>query len=67
LAEGGDIAIPLANGTISVDDIEGDLFDLTRGLAQGRGANGDDDITLFKSVGTALEDLAAANLVMRNL
>ena len=67
LAEGGDIAIPLANGTISVDDIEGDLFDLTRGLAGGRGANGENDITLFKSVGTALEDLAAAKLVMQNL
>ena len=67
MAEGGDIAIPLANGTINELDIEGDLFDLTRGLVQGRRTGQDSDITLFKSVGTALEDLAAAQLVMRNL
>ena len=38
----------------------GDLFDLCRGEVAGRRA--DDEITLFKSVGTALEDLAAARL-----
>ena len=67
MVEGGDIAIPLASGVITADDVRGDLFDLTRGLVQGRGDNQDGDITLFKSVGTALEDLAAAQLVMRNL
>ena len=67
LVEGGDIAIPLANGTITENDVRGDLFDLTRGLVQGRTQGQDGDITLFKSVGTALEDLAAAQLVMRNL
>ncbi|MBT3532296.1 MAG: ornithine cyclodeaminase family protein [Rhodospirillaceae bacterium] len=67
LVEGGDIAIPLANSTINEDDIQGDLFDLTRGLVRGRVDGEDDDITLFKSVGTALEDLAAAKLVMQNL
>lgn len=67
MVEGGDIAIPLASGVISVDDVQGDLFELTRGLVRGRTVDQDSDITLFKSVGTALEDLAAAQLVMRNL
>ncbi|MDA1098955.1 MAG: ornithine cyclodeaminase family protein [Proteobacteria bacterium] len=67
MIEGGDIAIPLANGSIKKSDVQGDLFDLTRGLVQGRTSGQDADITLFKSVGTALEDLAAAQLVMRNL
>jgi len=65
LVEGGDIAIPLANGTLSEAEVVGDLFDLTRGGVAGRGA--DEEITLFKSVGTALEDLAAAQLVMQRL
>ncbi len=41
----------------------GDLFDLTREQVEGR--QDSTDITLFKSVGTALEDLAAAELVFR--
>ncbi len=67
LVEGGDIAIPLENGVIKESDVHGDLFDLTRGLVEGRTPGKDTDITLFKSVGTALEDLAAARLVMQNL
>ena len=39
----------------------GDLFDLTRGTVKGRQSS--DEITLFKSVGAALEDLAAGILV----
>lgn len=61
LAEAGDIVQPIAAGIISPDDIVADLFDLTRGTVAGRGAA--DDITLFKSVGTALEDFAAAVLL----
>ena len=41
--------------------MQGDLFELCRGKAKGREAP--DEITLFKSVGTAIEDLAAAMLV----
>lgn len=59
--EAGDIVQPIRNGVISENDIVADLFDLTRGLQAGRRANS--EITLFKSVGTALEDLAAAQLV----
>ena len=56
--EAGDITQPLANGRLTLDAIAGDLFDLTRGSSAGR--LDEDEITLFKSVGTALEDLAAA-------
>jgi ornithine cyclodeaminase len=61
----GDIAIPLRKKVITPKDIEGDLFELCRGKAKGRRRA--TDITLFKSVGTAIEDLAAAMLVWRNL
>jgi ornithine cyclodeaminase len=59
--EGGDIAQAVAAGALSLDDIAGDLFELTRGERSGRRYY--DQVTLFKSVGTALEDLAAAQLV----
>jgi ornithine cyclodeaminase len=58
LAEAGDLVQPLQSGLIGEDDIAADLFDLTRGKRAGRRYH--DQITLFKSVGTALEDLAAA-------
>jgi alanine dehydrogenase len=57
--EAGDIVQPLASGVLK--EVVGDLFDLTRGQVQGRGSV--EEITVFKSVGTALEDLAAAQLV----
>jgi alanine dehydrogenase len=63
--EAGDIAVPLRRGVIAAKDIRGDLFDLTRGKARGRTSA--KQITLFKSVGSAIEDLAAAVLVWRNL
>jgi ornithine cyclodeaminase/alanine dehydrogenase-like protein (mu-crystallin family) len=65
LKEAGDIVQPLADGVIAKDDVEGDLSDLARGLVDAR--RSPDDITLFKSVGTAIEDLAAAMLVWRRL
>jgi ornithine cyclodeaminase len=65
LIEAGDIAGPLARGVISKSHILGDLFDLARGVVTGRGD--DDTITMFKSVGTALEDLAAAESLWAKL
>ncbi|MGH6923586.1 MAG: ornithine cyclodeaminase family protein [Propylenella sp.] len=62
LKEAGDILQPIRAGVIAEADIGGDLFDLCRGEVQGRRSN--EEITLFKSVGTALEDLAAASLAM---
>jgi ornithine cyclodeaminase len=58
MKEAGDIVQPIANGTLAAEAIAGDLFDLARGRAEGRRSA--DEITLFKSVGTAIEDLAAA-------
>lgn len=56
--EGGDITQPLASGALTLNDIRGDLFGLTQDKAEAR--TSDEAITLFKSVGTAIEDLAAA-------
>jgi alanine dehydrogenase len=64
LKEGGDIVQPIANGTIDEDDVIGDLFELARGQQTGRVAGDRTSITLFKSVGAALEDLAAAELAV---
>ena len=58
--EAGDIVQPIESGVLDPADVAGDLFDLTRGARAGRRYY--DQITLFKSVGTALEDLAAAEL-----
>lgn len=55
--EAGDIVQPLASGVLSPQAILADLFELTRGEKLGR--QSPEDITLFKSVGAALEDLAA--------
>jgi ornithine cyclodeaminase len=60
LKEAGDIVQPLAAGIIRDSDIAGDLFELCCGRVAGRQSA--EEITLFKSVGTALEDLAAAGL-----
>ncbi|MCA1493408.1 ornithine cyclodeaminase family protein [Sinorhizobium alkalisoli] len=60
LGEGGDIVQPLRAGVITEDAIRADLFELARGSHRGRTASG--EITLFKSVGAALEDLAGAVL-----
>ncbi len=59
LKESGDIVIPLQNGTLKEEDIKADLFQLCSNQKQGRKSN--EEITVFKSVGHALEDLAAAN------
>lgn len=61
LSEGGDIVQPIKAGLIGPDHIQADLFDLSRGKHPGR--RGSEEITLFKSVGAALEDLAAAIVV----
>jgi alanine dehydrogenase len=64
LKEAGDIVQAIGNGTIDEDDVIADLFELTRGQHTGRLAGDEASITLFKSVGTALEDLAAAELAV---
>ncbi|MEM9329484.1 MAG: ornithine cyclodeaminase family protein [Bacteroidota bacterium] len=58
LIEAGDLVIPISSGVISAEAIKGDLFQLCRGQVKGR--SGDDEITVFKSVGHAMEDLVTA-------
>jgi ornithine cyclodeaminase len=61
--EGGDVAVSLQSGAIPESHVRGTLTDLCRAPPRRDPA----DITVFKSVGAALEDLAAAMLVWRSL
>ncbi|KQT64335.1 MULTISPECIES: ornithine cyclodeaminase family protein [unclassified Aureimonas] len=61
LAEGGDLVQAIRAGAFRAEDVAADLHDLCRGHHPGRSSP--EEITLFKSVGAALEDLAAAVLV----
>jgi ornithine cyclodeaminase len=63
-SEAGEIVQAMAKGAISEDDVRAELRDLCSGGAEGR--QSPDQLTLFKSVGTALEDLAAAELALKN-
>lgn len=64
LKEGGDIVQAIASGAIGEVHVIADLFELSRGQQAGRAAGDATSITLFKSVGAALEDLAAAELAV---
>lgn len=61
LSEAGDLLQARNEGKFDFANVQGDLFELCRGTAKGRKTEG--EITLFKSCGTALEDLAAAIMV----
>lgn len=64
LNEAGDLLIPIDEGAIGEDHIAGELSDLVLGICQGRRT--DDEVTLFESLGLAVEDaVAAAWLVER--
>lgn len=58
----GDLVIPLANGTITLDDILGDLHDLVAGRV---GRQTDDDITIYENGGGGHLDLIACEAVLR--
>ncbi|MEE9442406.1 MAG: ornithine cyclodeaminase family protein [candidate division Zixibacteria bacterium] len=64
LEEAGDIIIPLRHGIISEHDIVGEIGQVASGEIEGR--KSDDEITFFKSVGNAVQDLAAASVVLKN-
>lgn len=61
LKEAGDLVQPLEAGVIARRHLLADMADLLAGRHPGRTSA--DEVTLFKSVGTALEDLCAARLV----
>jgi alanine dehydrogenase len=61
LNEPGDILVPLREGRITPEHIVGEIGEVLIGRVEGR--RSDDEITLFKSLGLAIEDLAAASFV----
>ncbi len=62
LAEAGDLLIPIQEGVFTPEDIYGELPELCAQQVQGR--QSDEVITLYKSVGSALADLAAVKAVL---
>ncbi len=62
LAEAGDLIIPINQGIISQDHIHAELGELVSGLKPGR--TSEEEVTLFKSVGVAVQDVAAAGRVL---
>lgn len=64
LKESGELLDPIRDGVIAADDIAGSLAELCRGERRGR--SGASEITVFKAVGNALSDIAAAALVYRD-
>ena len=64
LEEAGDILQPIAAGLIQADDILAEIGELVLGQAAGR--TSDDQITFFKSVGVAVQDAAAARVVLES-
>jgi ornithine cyclodeaminase/alanine dehydrogenase-like protein (mu-crystallin family) len=65
LVEAGDILIPIRAGRITESHILGELGELVLGRMKGRESEG--DLTLFKSVGNAIQDLYLAELIVRNV
>lgn len=62
LKEPGDIIMPLQDGDITPDHLIGEVGEVLVGRVEGR--RSDDEITLFKSLGLAVEDLASASFVV---
>jgi len=64
LHETGELALPIANGILSEKDVKADIVELVKDIHPGRTST--DEVTLFKSAGLAIEDLAAALLVYKS-
>ena len=61
--ECGDILLAVKEGAIAPDHVRGEIGEVLAGAKPGR--TGDDEITMYKSVGIAAQDVAAASLVYR--
>ena len=64
LHETGELVLPIAEGIITENDVKADIVELIKGIHPGRTSS--EEITLFKSAGLAIEDLAAALLVYKS-
>ena len=64
--ESGDLAIPIQKGVLKVEDIKADLFKMCQSCSDSF-RNSGREITIFKSVGHALEDLAAASFAFERI
>ncbi len=60
--EAGDIMIPISEGVYSWENIQGELGELIEGKIKGR--TSDLDITVFNSIGNAVQDLAIARMII---
>jgi len=65
LQEAGDLLIPMKNGTIDRSHIAADLHEIVSGKKPAR--TNAESITLFKSLGCAVEDLVTADLIHRRI
>ena len=63
LNEGGDYGLAAADGAIGPDHIKAELGEVLAGMHPGR--EHEDELTVFKSYGIGVEDLATADLVVR--
>ncbi|MEM4727887.1 MAG: ornithine cyclodeaminase, partial [Candidatus Bathyarchaeia archaeon] len=63
LAEAGDLIIPIREGAIGADHIYAELGEIIIGKKRGRTEK--DRLTIFKSVGLAIQDSAIASLVIK--
>ncbi|MBM4464533.1 MAG: hypothetical protein FJ014_03015 [Chloroflexi bacterium] len=62
LAEAGDLIIPIVKGLITEGDIYAELGEIAAGIRPGR--ENPDEITLFKSVGNAVQDVSVARALL---
>lgn len=63
--EAGDVLIPIEEGAMTWDNVHAELKDIVSGKKTGR--TSEDGVTVFKSVGIAIQDSSVANLVLRKL
>lgn len=62
--EAGDLMIPINDGVLGFDHIHAELGEIVNGTRSGR--TDDDQVTYFKSVGVAVQDVIAAKIALSN-
>jgi len=65
LIEAGDIVIPIAEGALKTSDIKGDIAEVY--LNEKAGRTSDSEVTLYKSLGNAIQDITAAHALYRSV